>query len=94
MRERSPESCGPATTLGGGLPPVIEKLAKASNVAVDLMAWRICGKVLTSPDQAELGLIDALAAKWVIEHLSGEEEDPWTWRVYDHIVRLQRKKYF
>ena len=81
-----------ATTLGEGLHPVIEKLAKASNVAVKLMAWPICGKVLSSPDQAELGLIDAPAAKWVIEHLSGEEEHPWTWRVYVHILRCSKDK--
>ena len=71
---------------GGDLHPVIEKLAKASNVAIDWMGWRICGKVLTTTEQVEGELIDTLATKWVIEHLFGNEKDPWTWRVYGHIL--------
>ena len=71
---------------GGDLHPVIEKLAKASNVAIDWMGWRICGKVLTTTEQEEGELIDTLATKWVIEHLFGNEKDPWTWRVYGHIL--------
>ena len=71
---------------GGDLHPVIEKLAKASNVAIDWMGWRICGKVLTTTEQVEGELIDTLATKWVIEHLFGNEKDPWTWHVYGHIL--------
>ena len=71
---------------GGDLHPVIEKLAKASNVAIDWMGWRICGEVLTTTEQEEGELIDTLATKWVIEHLFGNEKDPWTWRVYGHIL--------
>ena len=56
--------------LGSGLDAVIGRMAQLSNVTVEEMGLRICGRVLASPDSHAAERAEA--AGWVLRHLSGE----------------------
>ena len=59
-----------AEILGSGLDAVIGRMAQLSNVTVEEMGLRICGRVLASPDSHAAERAEA--AGWVLRHLSGE----------------------
>lgn len=59
-----------AEILGSGLDAVIGRMAQLSNVTVEEMGLRICGRVLASPDSHAAKRAEAVG--WVLRHLSGE----------------------
>ena len=58
-----------AEILGSGLDAVIGRMG-VSNVTVEEMGLRICGRVLASPDSHAAERAEAVG--WVLRHLSGE----------------------
>ena len=59
-----------AEILASGLDAIIERMAQLSNVTVEEMGLRICGRVLASPDSHAAERAEAVG--WVLRHLSGE----------------------
>ena len=59
-----------AEILGSGLDAVIGRMTQLSNVTVEEMGLRICGRVLASPESHAAERAEAVG--WVLRHLSGE----------------------